>query len=83
MSYAEIEAELDRLDSDELRRLALKSWRAFVQKEGGAAGANECDENDPVLLSALDDAIDRADRTPGQGISGRQLRESLDEWISK
>ena len=82
MSYAEIEAELDRLDSDELRRLALKSWRAFVQKEGGAAGANECDENDPRLLASLDEAIALADGTPGQGIPGRQLRDRLEEWIS-
>lgn len=83
MSYAEIEAELDKLDADELRRLALKSWTAFVKKAGGTDGANECDENDPRLLSALDEAIARADATPGQGHAGRQVRARLDEWISK
>lgn len=40
MSFAEIEAELDKLDPDELRQLALKSWTAFVQKEGRTDGAN-------------------------------------------
>jgi hypothetical protein len=57
MSFAEIEAELDKLDPDELRQLALKSWTAFVQKEGRTDGANECDECDPRLLAELDEAI--------------------------
>jgi len=35
MSMTEIESELDRMTPDELRRLALKSWSAFVAKEGG------------------------------------------------
>jgi hypothetical protein len=50
MSYAEIEAELDTLEADELRRLALKSRTAFIRKEGRADGVNECDESDPHLL---------------------------------
>jgi len=37
MSLAEIEAELRKMTPDELRHLALKSWTAFVEKEGGAA----------------------------------------------
>jgi hypothetical protein len=41
-TLAEIEAELDRLGPDELRRLALKSWTTFVEKEGRAEGANLC-----------------------------------------
>lgn len=62
MSMAEIEAELDRLSTDELRRLAMKSWEAFVTKEGGH---NKCVENDPALLKALDEAIAEARfRTP-------------------
>lgn len=83
MSFAEIEAELDKLGADDLRRLALKSWSAFVQKEGRTAGANECDESDPSLLTALDQAIAGADATSGQGHSGSQVRARLSEWISK
>lgn len=81
MSLAEIEAELDQLGPDELRRLALKSWMTFVQKEG--VGANECDESDLRLLAALDEAIAQADATPGQGHSGRDVRARLNEWTSK
>jgi hypothetical protein len=83
MSLAEIEAELDKLGPDDLRRLALKSWTAFVEKEGCAEGANECDESDPRLLMALDQAIAGADATSGQGHSGSQVRARLNEWISK
>jgi len=81
MSYAEIEAELDQLAPDELRRIALKSWTNFVAKEGG--GINECDESDPQLLMALDESLARADATPGQGHSGHQVRSHLDAWTSK
>jgi hypothetical protein len=83
MSFAEIEAELDKLGPDDLRRLALKSWTAFVEKEGRAEGANEADEGDPRLLTALDEAIARADATPGQGHSGQALRARIGEWTSK
>jgi hypothetical protein len=83
MSFAEIEAELDRLNPDELRRLALKSWTTFVQKEGRTAGANECDENDPRLLAALDEAIAKAEATPGQGHSARGVRARLNEWTTR
>ena len=82
MSIAEIEAELDNLGPDDLRRLALKSWRAFVKKDGGTEGTNECDESAPHLLTALDEAIARADATPGQGLSGNQVRARLDKWTS-
>ena len=83
MSFAEIEAELDQLGPDELRRLALKSWTAFVQKERCIVGANECDESDPHLLAALDEAIAKADATPGRRHSGRDVRVRLDKWTSK
>jgi hypothetical protein len=46
MSLAQIEAELEKLTPDELRRLALRSWSAFVEKEGGVA--HDCDEDDPA-----------------------------------
>jgi hypothetical protein len=83
MSLAEIEAELDLLGPDELRRLALKSWMTFVEKEGRQDGVNECDEDDPRLLAALDEAIAKADATPGQGHSGRDVRARLNEWTTR
>ena len=83
MSLAEIEAVLDQLGPDELRRLALKSWTTFVEKERRTDGANECDEDDPRLLAALDEAIAKADATPGRGHSGSHVRARLSEWTSK
>lgn len=79
MSMAEIETELERLTPDELRRLALKSWSVFVEKEGGAG----CDEEDPQVLAALDEAVRRADATPGQGHSGQELRARIAQWTTK
>jgi hypothetical protein len=83
MSLLEIEAELDRLEPDELRRLALKSWMTFVAKERRQDGINECDESDPHLLAALDEAMAKADATRGQGKSGRDVRSRLNEWTSR
>ena len=83
MSMAEIEAELEKMSPDELRRLALKSWSAFMAKEGGADVADACDEADPRLLAALDEAVRRADATPGQGHSGQELRARVAEWTTK
>jgi hypothetical protein len=83
MSFAEIEAELSRLSADELRRLALKSWTAFVAKESRTPGGNECSEEDARLLALLDEAVAEANAMPGQGHSGEVVRGRLDEWISK
>ena len=83
MSLAEIESELEKLTPDELRRLALKSWTTFVEKEGRADGANECSEDDPHLLAALDEAIARADDSNGQGHSASDVRARLGQWISR
>ena len=83
MSMAEIEAELAKLTPDELRRLAMKSWTAFVEQEGQPRNANECNEDDPRLLASLDEAIAKADATPGQGLSGSAVRTRLAEWTSK
>ena len=55
MSFAQIEAELEHLSADELRRLALKSWSAFVQKKG-YSGQPESSEDDPRSLAALKEA---------------------------
>jgi hypothetical protein len=83
MSLAEIEAELDKLDTDEIRRLALISWTALLRKEGRADGANECDESDPRRLTALDEAIARADATPGQGHTGSQVQARLNDVFAR
>jgi len=83
MSLAEIEAELEKLGLDELRSLALKSWAAYLQKERHAASSNSCTEDDPVLLSALDQAIAEADATPGQGLSAKEALAKLKEWTTK
>ena len=83
MSFIDIEAELEKLSQDELRRLALKSWTVFVAKEGRPDAANECDEETPPLLEALDQAIARADATPGEGHLGKEVRARLGEWTSK
>jgi hypothetical protein len=83
MSLAEIEAELEQLGANDLRRLALKSWMTFVKKERDQPGVNECDEDDPRLLAALDEAMAKADATPGQGHSGRDVRSRLKEWSSR
>jgi hypothetical protein len=83
MSFVEIEAELDHLGPDELRQLALKSWMTFVEKERRQQGVNECDEADPPLLAALDEAIADADATPGRGHSGREIRARLNEWTTR
>jgi hypothetical protein len=83
MSLADIEAELERLNPDELRELALKSWSAFVDKESGSAAANECSEDDPRLLAALDEAIEEADAVPHQGHSSTEVRSRLAKWTSR
>ena len=83
MSLAEIEAELGNMTPDELRRLALKSWTTFVEKEAGGGAANECSEDDPQLLAALDEAIQRADAEPQRGHSGHELRSRLSKWTSR
>jgi hypothetical protein len=83
MSLAEIEAELGKMTPEELRRLALKSWEAFVQKESRAGAVNECEEDDPQLLAALDEAVGKAEATPGRGHSGAEVRSRLSSWISK
>jgi hypothetical protein len=83
MNLAEIESELGNMTPDELRRLALKSWTAFVEKETGAGAANECGEDDPQLLAALDEAIQKAEAAPQQGHSGDEVRSRLSNWTSR
>jgi hypothetical protein len=83
MSLTEIEAQLEHLTPGELRRLALRSWSAFVEKEGNAEIFNECDEDDPFLLSALDVAVEQADSSSAGDSTGDELRERISEWTSR
>lgn len=83
MSLTEIEAELEHLSPDELRRLALKSWTVFRQREGQADPAHDCDEEDPRLLAALDEAIAAADAIPQHEYSAAEVRARLNQWISR
>lgn len=84
MSLTEIEAQLEHLTPDELRHLALRTWSVFVKREGlSETSSNECDEDDPFLLSALDRAVEQADSSPTAGCTGDEIRERISEWTSK
>ena len=83
MSIADIEAELEKLTLEELRRLALKSWTAFVAKESPSQAANECSEDDPRLLAALDEAIEKSASGLQQSYSGNEVRARLSQWTSR
>ncbi len=83
MSIAQIEAELKGLSADELRRLALNSWAAYVQKEGGNPAGSECDEDDPLLLAALDEAVRRAGQPGSRTMTGAEVRTKIRQWTTK
>jgi len=72
MRLVEIEAQLQHLTPDELRQLALKSWTAFAEREGQSNVSSECDEDDPALLAAMDEAIERAEAAPNESSSGEE-----------
>ena len=81
MSLAQIEAELEKLSVDELRQLALKSL-ATLEARTGRAVDEICDEDDPRLLAALDEAIRAAD-AGGKTYSADEVRAQLRKWTSK
>ena len=82
MSFAEIEAKLPQLTPEQLHRLALKSWTTFVEKESRGEVENECDEDSPEILTALDEAIKKAG--PGaRGFSASEVRAKLPKWTSR
>jgi hypothetical protein len=83
MGIAQIEAELKRMSAAELRHLAMSSWAAFVEKEGLEPEVNECDETDPELLAALDDAVRRANRPDKRAVTGDEVRSRVREWTTK
>ena len=82
MSLVVIEAELARLDATDLRRLAISSWAAFLEKEGADPRFNECNEEDPVLLAALDDAVRRADNATVSPRDGDSVRARVRAWTT-
>ena len=83
MSFTQIEAELPQSTPDELRQLALKSWSAFVERESRDQGGNECSEEDPQLLAALDEAIEKANGAPNGGLTANEVRARLSQWTSR
>ena len=82
MSILQIEAELNRLSAEELRRLAVSSWTAFVEKEGLHPALNECEEDNRELLAALDTAVRHADQPGHPGLSGDDVRSRIREWTT-
>jgi len=83
MSLSQIEAELDGLSAEDLRRLAMRSWAAFLAKEGSNWAAHTCDEDDPVLLAALDEAVRRAEQAGGRGgVTGDEVRARIRQWTT-
>lgn len=83
MSATEIEAELEQLSLEELRRIALRSWSVYLQREAAAPGSPCCDEDNAELLAALDDAILRADKSGSEGQSADSIRARLRAWTTK
>lgn len=83
MSLVEIETELARLSAAELRQLAMTSWTAFLEKEAADPNQNRCDEDDPMLLAALDEAVKRADGSAGMGVKGDSVRARIRAWTTR
>ncbi len=83
MKLADIEAQLPHLTPGELRRLAMKSWAAFSEREASTDNSNECSEDDPALLAALDEPLKRVGAVPREGYSGDEVRSRMAQWISK
>jgi hypothetical protein len=83
MSFTDIEAELEKLPPDQLRLLALKSWEVYRSKESQGSAFEVCDEDDPALLAAVDEAAFQADKDPARGCGADDVRARLRQWISK
>ena len=83
MSIIQIEAELKGMSAEELRRLAVSSWAAFLEREASDPALNECDEDNPELLAALDDAVCQADRPANRSVAGDEVRSRIRAWTTK
>jgi hypothetical protein len=74
---------------DEAAQLPLKEQRELIaflielQIEERSSASNECSEDDPALLAALDEAIARAGVVPTGGYSGQEVRSRVAQWTSK
>ena len=80
MSIDHLEAELKHLSAAELRRLALNSWKEYMQRENRGGEVRECEEEDRELLAALDEAAKSADEP---GARATEVRRQLRSWTSK
>ena len=78
MSLTQLKDEAAQLPSKEQRELIafLVALQADRQKE-------ECSEDDPALLAALDEAIARSGVVPSGGYSGDDVRSRIAQWTSK
>ncbi len=83
MSLAELEAELENLSMEDLCRLGGRISKLFTKKEAGFSKGHMCNEGDPVLLAALDNALVNADTLTSKGLSADEIRTRLGEWTSK
>ena len=82
MSIAQIESELNSLSAEDLRRLAISSWAAFVQRERLDPAFNQCEEESPQILAALDEAVRRADQPGSRVTPADEVRSRIREWTT-
>jgi hypothetical protein len=78
MSLTQLKDEAAQLPSKEQRELI-----AFLISLQTGRQENECNEDDPALLAALDEATERAGAAPGKGYSGEEVRSRITQWTSK
>lgn len=83
MTLSEIEAQLEHLSSEELRRLMLRTWTTFVKKKSVDSSSKECAEDDPELLAALDEALAKADADASVAFTADDVRARLESWTSR
>ena len=88
MSLTQLKDKAAQLPSKEQRELiafliALQTARDEEFNEGQSLGQSECSEDDPALLTALDEALERAGAVPKEGYSGDEVRSRIAQWTSK
>jgi hypothetical protein len=78
MSLTQLKDEAAQLPSKEQRELI-----AFLVALQAERQEDECSEDDPALLAALDEAIARSGVVPRGGYSGDDVRSRIAQWTSK
>jgi hypothetical protein len=78
MSLTQLKDEAAQLPSKEQRELI-----AFLVTLQTDRQENECSEDDPALLAALDEAVTLAGTVPSGGYSGDEVRSRIAQWISR